>query len=181
MRDCAINLLQEYFGDSAIFKDTYYSFSYSQGDGAGIEFSINIKDLNKKYKIFSDEEVRFLTDKGVVNDIIVKHCGNFYYHKYAFKVDYDYYNDWDFEDIKGAYNISEDEFDSLEDRFYSLVNDNFKHYTKSPFISDIINMNTKLEKDGYSFIEYECDNDVIIEVLSNHEYYKNGSLYDSEV
>lgn len=41
MGQLAIQLLEENFGEKAIFRNVYYSLSYCQGDGAMIEFDLN--------------------------------------------------------------------------------------------------------------------------------------------
>lgn len=63
MEEKAKELLQKYFKNNAEFKNVYYSLSYSQGDGAMIEFDLNYYD--KKIEI--------------------KHCGN-YYNELSFKI-----------------------------------------------------------------------------------------------
>lgn len=178
MVDKATELVNNYFGNSSNFVDTYYSLSYCQGDGAMIEFDIDIKDLNNKYKVFTDDEVEFLKQKDVINTIRVRHNNNFYYHEYTFGIDHDYYNDWEFEDIKDDFNITEDGFNTLWDRFDKLTDDSDKHYTDSEFIKDIIGMNKELSNYGYNTIEnYEEDTDFVIEKLSENEYYENGDVY----
>lgn len=178
MEHKAQELVDDYFGSDADFIQTYYSLSYCQGDGAMIEFNINIIDLNKIYHIFSDEEIRYITDKGIVNDIRIEHNNSNYYHEYTFNIDYDYYNDYDFEDIENEYNISKEEFETIDDRFYKLVDYSNKHYTDSEFIKDIISMNKELSNYGYNTIEnYEEDTDFVIEQLSENEYYENGDVY----
>ena len=177
MQDKASDLVNDYFGITSDYLKAYYDLSYSQGSGAMIEFDITIKDLNNKYKVFSDEEIRFLTDKDIVNDIRVKHHNNMYYHEYTFILLYGYYNDYDFEDIQDDYNITEEDFNTIATRFYELVDYSNKHYTTSPFIKDIISMNIDLKNNGYSMLDYECDTDYIIDMLSEHEYYENGEVY----
>ena len=178
MEHKAKELVDDYFDSGANFIQTYYSLSYSQGDGAMIEFDIDIKDLNNKYKVFSDEEIKFLKQKDVINTIRIRHNSNHYYHEYTFGIDHDYYNDWEFVDIKDDFKITENEFNTLWDRFEKLVDCSNKHYTTSPFITDIINMNKALVKYGYNTIEsYDEDTDFLIEKLSKHEYYENGDVY----
>ena len=180
MEDKAEKLVDDYFGSDTDFIQTYYSLSYCQGDGAMIEFDINIKDLNKKYKIFSDEEIRFLTDKGIVNNIEVRHNSNHYYHEYTFGINFNYYDMGYTSDdvIDEGYQITADEFNTIEDRLYKLLDDSNKHYTDSEFIKDIIKMNRELVKFGYNTIEnYEEDTDFIIEQLSANEYYEDGGVY----
>lgn len=176
----ASDLINDYFGITSNYLKTYYSLSYCQGDGAMIEFDINIKDLNNKYKIFSDEEIRFLTDKGIVNNIEVRHNSNHYYHEYTFGINFNYYDmGYTSSDvIDEGYQITDDEFNTLEDRLYKLLDDSNKHYTDSEFIKDIIKMNRELVKFGYNTIEnYEEDTDFIIENLSANEYYEDGGVY----
>ena len=171
-------LLKKYFGSGAELTRVLYDLSYCQGSGAMIEFDINIVDLNKKYKVFNDEEIRFLTDKVIVNDIKVRHNNSRYCHEYSFGIDYGYYNCWNFEDIKDDYKITEDGFNTLWDRFDKLTDDSNKHYTDSEFIKDIIKMNEELARFGYNTIEdYEEDTDFVIENLSENEYYEDGSVY----
>lgn len=178
MGSIASDLINDYFGSDTDFIQTYYSLSYCQGDGAMIEFDIDIKDLNNKYKVFTDDEIEFLKQKDVINTIRVRHDNNFYYHEYTFGIDHDYYNDWEFEDIKDDFNITEDGFNTLWDRFDKLTDDSNKHYTDSEFIKDIISMNKELVKRGYSIIEnYDFDTTYIVEQLSENEYYENGDVY----
>lgn len=174
-------LLKKYFGSDVEFERVLYDLSYSQGSGAMIEFDINIEKLNSKYKIFSKEEERFLTDKGVVNNIIVRHNDNFYYHEYTFGIDYNYYNDWDFDDIKDDYKITESDFNTIDDRFYNLVDYSNKHYGASPFITDIVNMNKELTNIGYKLIEHDVDISWVKENLNNYEYYEDGEVYLNEL
>jgi hypothetical protein len=178
MEHKAQELVDDYFGSDTDFIQTYYSLSYCQGDGAMIEFDIDIKDLNNKYKVFTDDEIEFLKQKDVINTIRVRHYGNLYYHEYTFGIDHDYYNDWEFEDIKDDFNITEDGFNTLWDRFDKLTDDSNKHYTDSEFIKDIIKMNRELVRFGYNTLEnYEEDTDFVIENLSGNEYYENGDVY----
>lgn len=180
MKAKAQELVDDYFGSGADFIQTYYSLSYSQGDGAMIEFDIDIKDLNNKYKVFTDDEIEFLKQKDIINTIRVRHYGNMYYHEYTFGIDHNYYNDWEFEDIKEDFNITESGFNTLWDRFDKLTDDSNKHYTDSEFIKDIINMNKELTKYGYDLVDsdkYYYDMSCILETLRENEYYKDGEVY----
>lgn len=49
MQNMADNLLEENFGEKAVFQDVHYSLSYCQGDGAMIEF--DLKYYNKTVQI----------------------------------------------------------------------------------------------------------------------------------
>ena len=60
----AQQLLKDYFGEKAIFKNVYYDLSYCQGSGAMIEF--DLKCYNKNVEI--------------------RHNGGHYYHENSFKI-----------------------------------------------------------------------------------------------
>ena len=180
IKSIARDLVNDYFGITSEYVHPYYDFSYSQGSGAMIEFDINIEDLNKKYKIFSDEEIRFLTDKGIVNNIEVRHNDSHYYHEYTFGTDFVYYDmGYSYEDcIDEGYKISEEDFNTLETRVCDLLYDSDKHYTKSVFITDIINMNKELTEKGYDIVgNYDIGNSWVLENLNDYEYYENGEVY----
>ena len=181
MKEESKDLLQKYFGITSEYLQVYYDLSYSQGSGAMIEFDINIEDLNNKYKIFSEEEIRFINDCEIVNNIKVRHNDNYYYHEYTFGIDSDYYSiGYDYEDIKEDYNISEEDFNTIEERLDNLLIDSDKHYTKSEFVKDIISMNKELVGRGYDNIEYfwNCEDSEIIEFLEEHKYLESGEVYE---
>ena len=176
----ASELLNDYFGITSDYLKIYYDLSYCQGSGAMIEFDINIVDLNNKYKVFSDEEISFLVDNNVVEYIDIRHNSNcYYYHEYSFSVNYDYYNSYSYDDIKDKYGISEKDFDTLEDRFYELVD--MCNKNGSQFIKDIISMNKELTRYGYDCIEYfgNCSDDEIIGYIKDNEneYLENGDVF----
>lgn len=173
MGEKASDLINDYFGITSDYLYTYYDLSYCQGSGAMIEFDINIEDLNNKYNIYNEEEIRFIKDKGIVNNIIIRHSGN-YYHEYSFKIDCEYFNPWEYEDVKEDYKITEKEFNTLEDRLYELID--MCNKNGSQFIQDIIFMNKELAKFGYSCLEYYWDCDVT-EFLTENEYYSDGRVY----
>lgn len=176
------DLLKSYFGITDNNLNVLYDLSYSQGSGAMIEFDINIEDLNNKYKIFSAEEMRFIQDKGIINNIKIRHNNNYYYHEYTFRIDsyYVYSIDYDYEDIKEEYNISEEDFNTIEKRLDNLLIDSDKHNTESEFVKDIISMNKELVGRGYENIEYfwNCEDSEIIEFLEDHKYYEWGEVYE---
>ena len=178
MDDEADILLEEYFGKNVCKNiKCLYDLSYSQGCGAMVEFDINIKDLNNKYKIFTDDEIEFLSQKDVYCDIRVRHSNSSYYHEYTFNIDYDYYNEWDFDDIKEDFNITESEFATLEDRFYKLVDDSDKHHNESPFVKDIIEINRKLVRYGYDCIEGCPSDEDLLNLFSDMEFYESGEVF----
>lgn len=177
----AKELLYTYLGVNSVDVSPLYNLSYCQGSGAMMTFDINIKDLNNKYKVFSDEEIAFIIDNNIVDDIRIRHNDNFYYHEYTFSIDHDYYNDWEYDDIKENYKITESDFNTLDDRFYKLVDTYNKHNTESEFIKDIININKELSKYGYDCIEYydNCNDNEIIEHIKNNDnrYLENGDEF----
>ena len=177
----ASDLLNDYFGITSDYLKTYYDLSYCQGSGSMVEFDINIVDLNNTYNVFSKEELAFITDKGIVNDIRIRHNDNHYYHEYTFSIDYDYYNGYSYEDIKDSYGITEKDFETLDDRFYKLVDTYNKHYTESEFVKDIIKLNGELTKHGYKCMEYwgNCDEKEIIMYIKGYEfeYLENGDVF----
>lgn len=187
MIDKASELLKEYFNIQNGCDDVYYDLSYSQGSGSMIEFTINIEDLNKKYNILNNEELRFIQDKGIINNINIIHGNSNYNHEYTFTINYyDNFGYWSYEDIKEDYNIKEEEFNTIEDRIIDLLDDYNKHYTKSNFIEDIINMNRDLTKYGYELIEDEENfKNEAINYLEENEtlYFEDGRIfnYDYEV
>lgn len=175
----AEELLKEYFNIENAIDYVYYDLSYSQGSGSIIEFTINIEDLNNKYHIYSDEELRLIKDKGIVNDIKIYHNDNIYYHEYTFGIKYDDdFGYYDFEDIMDDYNINEEDFNKMQDKLINLLDTYNKHYTKSKFIEDIISMNKELTKYGYSCIEYWWNKENVIDYCKEHTYYENGDIYE---
>lgn len=167
MKEKANDLINDYFGITSDYLKVYYDLSYCQGSGAMIEFDINIEDLNNKYNIYDEEEIKFIKDKGIINNITIRHMGN-YCHERSFIIDYDFEYYWDYEDIKDDYNINEENFSSIEDRFCDLMNHNFKE--------DVYTMNKELGKYGYGCLEYfwNCD---VTDFLNENEYYSNGEVY----
>lgn len=178
MENEAEELVKEYFGENAKFIKTNYDLSYSQGSGAMIWFNVDFEDLNNKYHILNDEEMRFVKDKGCISEIEVHHDYSHYDHEYCFDVLWDYDYSWNYEDIKGIYKISEDDFNKIEDKIINLLVSNNKHQTESEFIKDIIKMNKDLKDRGYEIIEAPVDDDVCIEQLEEHEYYEDGRMFE---
>lgn len=180
MIDEGKKLLNEYL-NGAILDSVEYDLSYSQGSGAMIEFTINFEDINKIYNIVSDEELRFITDKSIINNIEVKHNDNMYYHEYTFCVDYyNYLDQYDFEDVKDDYKITKEEFYSLGDRIDNCLYGNGSNLNHlCAFRQDIVIMNKEFTKKGYELIENARNTDVgfIKDSLNDFEYYGNGDVY----
>lgn len=174
-------LLNDYFDITSDYLKTYYDLSYSQGSGSMVEFDINITDLNNKYNVFSKEEMAFITDKGIVEDIRIRHHNPYYYHEYTFNIDYEYYNGWSYEDVKDSYGISEKDFETLEDRLCELLDSSNKHNTESEFVRDIVKLNKELTKYGYQCMEHwgNCEEEEIISLIKDYgfEYLENGDVF----
>lgn len=174
----AENLIIEHF-KNAKCDEVYYDLSHCQGSGTMIEFSINIVDLNNIYHFLADEETRFINDKGILNEIKVYHNDNFYYHEYTFDIKYnDDFGYYDYEDIKDDYNITEKDFNSIEDKIINFL-DTYNKLNKenSPFIEDIILVNKELTKIGYDFIENAATDEKAIEFLKEQKYLKDGNVF----
>lgn len=136
MVELAHNLLQKYFKGSE-YVDIHYDLGHSQGSGAMIEFTIDLKDLNNKYNLLKEKEINELESFGGT-EIKVYHNNNHYCHEYTFHIDYNdftrYYYEW--EDIKDIYEV---------DKKIEEMIDLFK--------KDIITMNKEFTRGGYSQLE----------------------------
>ena len=170
--------IKDTFGIDPDYLKVWYDLSYCQGSGAMVEFDITIYDLNNKYHIFTDEEMRLINDKGFINTIKVRHDNSSYYHAYSFSINYYYDNfDYEYDDIKDDYNISEDEFNTIENRLDKLLDDTKLCSDPSIFAQDIININKQLEKTGYDLKENGIDDERFLELCNENEYYENGDVY----
>ena len=65
MVELAHNLLQKYFKGSE-YVDIHYDLGHSQGSGAMIEFTIDLKDLNNKYNLLKEKEIKELFKNGTL-------------------------------------------------------------------------------------------------------------------
>lgn len=163
MKDKAIDLLKNYFPDST-FNKVYYDLGYCQGDGAQVNFTIDVLTLNKKYNFFSKKVTDFLKN-GANYEINVRQDG-YYYHEKAFEIDwYDidafaYYENYlSFEELDNA--------NSQLDRMIDL------------FKEDITKMNIDLKKYGYKLIEdEEYFKSIALDELNTYSYLKNGDIFD---
>lgn len=170
--------IKDTFGIDPDYLQVWYDLSYCQGSGAMVEFDITIYDLNNKYHTFTDEEMRLINDKGFIDIIKVRHDNSRYYHAYSFSINYYYYNfDYEYDDIKDDYNISEDEFNTIENRLDKLLDDTKLCSDPSIFAQDIININKQLEKTGYDLMENGIDDEHLLELCNENEYYENGDVY----
>lgn len=172
MEEKAKELLDKYF-KGAIFNNVYYSLGYCQGDGAMIEFSIEIEDFNKYYHVFNNEEMKFLLDYDIIEKIEVIQSGR-YYHKYAFDINICYNNaywEYSYDDIKDDYNISKNDFDNMDEKLCKATE------SDSAFYNDIVAMNSELEDFGYSCIDYYNTEDNVLPLVKEDEFLEGGSVY----
>ena len=172
MEEKAKELLDKYF-KGAIFNNVYYSLGYCQGDGAMIEFSIEIEDFNKYYHVFNNEEMKFLLDYDIIEKIEVIQSGR-YYHKYAFDINICYNNaywEYGYDDIKDDYNISKNDFDNMDEKLCKATE------SDSAFYNDIVAMNSELEDFGYSCIDYYNTEDNVLPLVKEDEFLEDGSVY----
>lgn len=137
MVNLAHDLLQEYFKGSE-YVDIHYDLGHSQGSGAMIEFTIDLKDLNNKYNLLKEKEVEELENFGGT-EIKVYHNNNSHYcHEYTFYTDYNDFvtYDYEWEVIKDIYEV---------DKKIEEMIDLFK--------KDIITMNKEFTRSGYNILE----------------------------
>lgn len=174
----AKELLEKHFGKDAKLDRFYYDLSYCQGSGSMIAFTINIEDLNKKYNFLTDEEMRFIQDKGAINEINIYHNDNHYCHEYTFSIEYnDDLGCYDYEDVKDEYNITKEDFNALEDKIIDFLDTYDKvNSPSSPFIEEIIKMNKELTKKGYELIDYDYEKESK-EKARNYKYLENGDIF----
>ena len=175
----AQELLEKHFGKDVKLDRVYYDLSYCQGSGCMIAFTINIEDLNKKYNVLTDEEMRFVQDKGIINEIKIYHNDNHYCHEYTFSIEYiDNFGYYDYEDIKDEYNITEEYFNVLEDKIIEFLDTYDKvNSPSSPFIEEIIKMNKELTRKGYELIDYDYE-DESKEKARNYKYLEDGTIFE---
>ena len=149
MVNLAQNTLENYF-KGAKYNNIYYDLSYSQGSGAMVEFNIDLKDLNNKYKMLTDEEVKKCSDIGYTN-IKVYHNNSHYYHERTFDIDWDDYTMYSY--------ISEycENIEKVQKNIDAMI---------ELFREDIVLMNEKIARDGYKMLD---DNAHFEEMASAYE------------
>ena len=156
MENIAKDLLKDTF-KNVDYKGIYYNLDYCQGDGAMIEFDMTLKDINNKYKMLSDDELKQIENIGYT-DIEVRHLSN-YYGASSFNVEYQ------------DYTFYIDNFDEIQDKLDDMM---------IKFEDDIKDMNDKLKKKGYNLLD-ECNTrENAIETLRGNEYFKDGTIYNCD-
>lgn len=167
------DLVFEKFGIKNADLKLYYDLSYSQGAGAMFEMSLYIEDINKKYNFLTDEELKFVKDY-TDTKIKIRHDNGHYYHKYSFLIDYNFYNYYDYDEIKEEYNLTEEEFNNLEEKIDTFLN------RENTFYNDIVAINNELTEFGYNSIEYFYSDNAIKDIIYNRElkFYKDGCVFN---
>lgn len=155
MVDLAQNTLEKYF-KGAEYKHIYYDLSYSQGSGSMVEFNIDLKDLNNKYKMLSQEEIQGLENFGETN-IKVYHDKSCYCHEYTFDIDWNDYTD-------------NDNFEKIQNKIDTMID---------LFRQDIVLMNKDITRDGYNMLEDKATfEQMAMEHINDLEFLSNGSDFN---
>lgn len=161
MVELAKDSLQNYF-KGAEYNNIYYDLSYCQGSGAMIEFNIDLKDLNNKYNMLSQEEINGLENFGGTN-IKVYHNNSHYYHERTFDIDW---NDFT------MYTYMDDyckDMEKVQNKIDSMI---------EIFRDDIVLMNKQIARDGYNMLE---DKSTFEEMAMDHinelEFLSDGSVF----
>ena len=154
MIELAKDSLQNHF-KGAKYNNIYYDLSYSQGGGAMVEFNIDLKDLNNKYKMLTDEEVKKCSNIGYTN-IKVYHNDSHYYHERTFDIDW-----WDYTD--------NDNFEEIQDKIDAMI---------ELFREDIVLMNEEIARDGYKMLEDEARfKEMAMNDINDLEFLSDGSVF----
>ena len=154
MIELAKDSLQNYF-KGAEYQKIYYDLGYSQGSGAMVEFNIDLKDLNNKYKMLTDEEVKKCSDIGYSN-IKVYHNNSHYYHERTFDIDWCDYTD-------------NDNFEKIQDKIDAMI---------ELFREDIVLMNKEIARDGYNKLEDETTlEEIVMARINELEFLSDGSVF----
>lgn len=161
MVELAQNTLQKYF-KGAEYDNIYYDLSYSQGSGAMIEFNIDLKYLNNKYNMLSQEEIDGLENFGGTN-IKVYHNNSHYYHERTFDIDWCDFTMYTYMDEYCK------DMENVQNKIDSMI---------EIFRDDIVLMNAQVARDGYNMIE---DKSTFEEMAMDHinelEFLSNGSEF----
>lgn len=154
----ANEILQDNLSKDIDVYNVIYNLDYSQGSGAVMEFNISIQDINKVYNALTEEEYQIISKYDDTIKIRYHKNPGSYTHEFMFDFDYD------------DYTYIDDEFtDSMQIKLDSMMN---------VFKDLIIDMNRTLTKKSYALIEnYQCDDDFILQVLQESEYYEDGAVY----
>ena len=161
MAELAQNTLENYF-KGAKYQKIYYDLSYSQGSGAMVEFNIDLKDLNNKYKMLSQEEIDGLENLGGTN-IKVYHNNSHYYHEHSFDIDW-----CDFT----MYTYMDEYCENIE-----KVQKNIDAMIEL-FREDIVLMNKEITRDGYNMLEDKAHfEEMAMNDIKTLEFLSDGSVF----
>ena len=161
MVDLAQNTLENYF-KGAKYNNIYYDLSYSQGSGAMVEFDIDLKDLNNKYKMLTDEEIKKCSDIGYTN-IKVYHNNSRYYHERTFDIDW-----CDFT----MYTYMDEHCEDME-----KVQKNIDTMIEL-FKGDIVLMNKEIARGGYNMLEDNASfKEMAMDCINELEFLSDGSVF----
>ena len=155
------NTLENYF-KGAEYQEIYYDLSYSQGSGAMVEFNIDLKDLNNKYKMLTDEEVKKCSDIGYTN-IKVYHNNSHYCHERTFDIDWNDYTMYSY--------ISEycENIEKVQKNIDAMI---------ELFREDIVLMNEEIACEGYKILENEASFEkMAMERINELEFLSDGSVF----
>ena len=157
----AQNILENYF-KGAKYNNIYYDLSYSQGSGAMVEFNIDLKDLNNKYKMLTDEEIKKCSDIGYTN-IKVYHNDSYYCHERTFDIDWNDYTMYSY--------ISEycENIEKIQKNIDAMI---------ELFREDIVLMNEEIARNGYNMLEDETSFEkMAMERINKLEFLSDGSVF----
>lgn len=161
MIELAKDSLENYF-KGAKYDNIYYDLSYCQGSGAMVEFNIDLKYLNNKYKMLTDEEINGLEDFGGTN-IKVYHNNSHYYHERTFDIDW---NDFTMYTYMDEYCENIEKVQNKIDTMIDL------------FREDIILMNGEIARDGYNMLENKATfEEMAMEHINELEFLSDGSVF----
>lgn len=162
MVDLAQNTLENYF-KGAKYQKIHYDLSHSQGSGAMVEFNIDLKDLNNKYKMLSQEEIDGLENLGGTN-IKVYHNDSHYYHERTFDIDWCDFTMYTYMD-----EYCED-MEKVQKNIDAMI---------ELFREDIVLMNKEIVRDGYNMLENKATfEEMAMDRINDLEFLSDGSVFD---
>ena len=138
-----------------------------------------LTQIVEKSGIMSDDVVVEIgAGKGALTNVLKDYANKVY----SFEIDSDYYNYWNYDEIKDNYNIKEEDFNTINSRFYKLVDNSIRNCRDNKFAWDIVNMNSELGRYGYECIEYfgNCSEEEIINSIREQDlmFLENGDVYN---
>lgn len=165
-------------------EDLEWSLSHCQGDGVAFYGKIGFEDMNAIVNRLEGEEgcdidIELYNDLSI-NDFLI--YGKIYRNSYGYH--YSHYNTMIFE-------LEHDDIDTIVEKLfaleygqkgfdekYQLIEKLFENIEQS-VQDDIKNVSKKLEKQGYSQIEYVESDIAIIETIeaNDYEFLSNGDIY----